>query len=490
MTSQKKGRKVKLRAPSVYVRILPESELGAHAQKDGHDVAKKLSGWTDSSVSITDRHQTVDYDFPKQVIPPEASQDYSYDTLLPGLLDSFLKMEDAYNVLYCAYGQTGTGKTHSIFGPKSSLKDASEESQKEWGIFPRTVGKILEYMDQVRTPTRTAVANNADADADADADANGGEETQTKTGRKHHGIIQSILTVGAIDFYLGTSVDLLNKRAPVEVDADRVPVGYKEHQLTNLNDLISFLQDVSKLRKSFGTLMNNSSNVHDGSSRSHCALILTLRQLRIGANANAGGECECMVNKFTMVDLAGAERPSTTGGDRMSGYETMLQIMMGKETTGGTGFIINYELHQLATEVVKATEQNQRRKNYVPPKQLLLPSTQFLSACFDGSSLLGMLICLSQANHCGWETWFSLQYGTTLSKLRCPVKPQPIRLFEKMIERSRKAVHATRIQLENTPETGTPASKYYSRRKGMALHAKHQLHWLEVLVLEADEATQ
>ena len=73
--------------------------------------------------------------------------------------------------------------------------------------------------------------------------------------------------------------------------------------------------------------------------------MLLLRQLRVGANESAGGEC--MVNKFTMVDLAGAERPSTTGGDRMSGYETMLQIMMGKETTGGTGFVINYELHQL-----------------------------------------------------------------------------------------------------------------------------------------------
>jgi DNA replication protein DnaC len=63
------------------------------------------------------------------VVPPEATQDEAYDTLMYHQLKSFFTFEKAYNVLYFAYGQTGTGKTHSIFGPKYSLKQTDDMSQ-------------------------------------------------------------------------------------------------------------------------------------------------------------------------------------------------------------------------------------------------------------------------------------------------------------------------------------------------------------------------
>eukprot|EP00591_Stephanopyxis_turris_P006397 CAMPEP_0195529920 /NCGR_PEP_ID=MMETSP0794_2-20130614/32581_1 /TAXON_ID=515487 /ORGANISM="Stephanopyxis turris, Strain CCMP 815" /LENGTH=204 /DNA_ID=CAMNT_0040661301 /DNA_START=304 /DNA_END=914 /DNA_ORIENTATION=+ len=202
---------------------------------------------------MTDKHGTAAYGFPKQVIPPEASQDETYDILMPDLLRCFLSFNDAYNVLYFAYGQTGTGKTHSIFGPKWALNGVLEENQAQWGMFPRAFVKIMEYMKRVK-------------------------ESPDK--------IHSILTVGAIDFYVGNCVDLLNHREHVEVDDNRVPLGYTERELVCLEDVISFLQNVLSLRKSFGTLMNESTEDHDGSSRSHCALILTLRQVK-----KETGEC-------------------------------------------------------------------------------------------------------------------------------------------------------------------------------------------------------
>lgn len=136
--------------------------------------------------------------------------------------------------------------------------------------------------------------------------------------------------------------------------------------------------------------MNESNDNHDGSSRSHCAFILTMRQVK----ENTG---ECVINKFTVVDLAGAERPSSTGGERISAFEAYMEIYRGKEATGATGTLINYELHLLGQEIIKATEQHKKRKGHKAMKQWSPPAVQFLSSCFDGSSLLGVVLCLSQA---------------------------------------------------------------------------------------------
>jgi len=59
-----------------------------------------------------------EYTFPTKVISPEASQEESYKSLLPPLMEKFLKpplsddskVNNAYNILLFAYGQTGTGK--------------------------------------------------------------------------------------------------------------------------------------------------------------------------------------------------------------------------------------------------------------------------------------------------------------------------------------------------------------------------------------------
>ena len=37
---------------------------------------------------------------------------------------------------------------------------------------------------------------------------------------------------------------------------------------------------------------------------------------------------------------------------------------------------------------------------------------------------MNMMVTLSQAPQNGWETWFSLQYGTNLSKLQAHVRKQ------------------------------------------------------------------
>eukprot|EP00971_Amphidinium_carterae_P081512 1612540-Amphidinium_carterae.1 len=79
-----------------------------------------------------------------------------------------------HNVLFFAYGQTGTGKTHTMFGPEESLKHAA--LHRSWGVFPRAVDNILSIMDS----------------------------------RAASGELEYMLLGSAVEFYLGECYDLLN----------------------------------------------------------------------------------------------------------------------------------------------------------------------------------------------------------------------------------------------------------------------------------------
>ena len=70
--------------------------------------------------------------------------------------------------------------------------------------------------------------------------------------------------------------------------------------------------------------------MNKGSSRSHAALILTLRQVDV-----ASGKYSRTV--FHCVDLAGAERPMKATGERLSGWEAMEAIYKGNPPPGAQG---------------------------------------------------------------------------------------------------------------------------------------------------------
>ena len=45
-----------------------------------------------------------------------------------------------------AYGQTGTGKTHTIFGAAEAA--VTDEQEEEWGLFPKIVSTTLKMMKE------------------------------------------------------------------------------------------------------------------------------------------------------------------------------------------------------------------------------------------------------------------------------------------------------------------------------------------------------
>jgi len=62
------------------------------------------------------------------------------------MINEFTK-KNGRSCMMFAYGQTGTGKTHTIFGPNRNLKVGVDWSD-DWGIFPRVVSNTLKMMKQ------------------------------------------------------------------------------------------------------------------------------------------------------------------------------------------------------------------------------------------------------------------------------------------------------------------------------------------------------
>ena len=423
-----------LHAPLVYVRIRPKCTSGGHA--DETKVAKRLHGWTDKTVQLKDRHSITDYVFPTQVLPPDISQATTYETTLAPLAQQFVQH---HNVCFFAYGQTGTGKTHSIFGPQEALKSSTIHA--EWGLFPRLMQDIFHRLD-------------VDSSLSYQLDAQ------------------------AVEFYMFECFDLLQNRKPALLDKQFEP-GAVAKQLNNMDDVMTYLETVRNSRTAHGTRMNEATDEHGGSSRSHCALILTLRQVDRSTNTY-------VKTRLNLVDLAGAERPGKNGYERQGVFEAMMNYYYGgaegkKKIVASQAAVINYELAQLAQEVVKATDVHRQKKPYSAPTQVCLPMIQYLAGCFNGKYRLGMLVCLSQALNCGWETWFSLQYGTDLSNLKAPIRPQKPIPFDVVLQRATKAAEDAETALNKTPESGSPASKYYPQRRINMLSSQHNLRRLQNL---------
>lgn len=324
-------------------------------------------------------------------------------------------------------------------------------------------------------------------------------------------------------FYMCQCTDLLQNNSPCVIDDDHRPLGLTAVELTSPNDCVAFMAEVRARRTSRSTQMNVAGRGHAGSSRSHCSLILVLRQVveeeeeeetarrprsrsrqrsrgrqqsaqadsaqqkssaepeKIAANSTGAAaqqnssaepndkdsttapsssvedkirttappsssvEDKIVVlrTELHIMDMAGAERPSSIGTEHEIALKAVMDYYRGKSdiTVGGQGYIVNFELFGLRSAVVWAAAQHRKRKKLVIPKALGLGTSfsEYASGCFSGEFLLAMIVTLSPAPSCGWETWFSCTYGEDLAKLCCPVRPQKRRNLATVLRESAQA---------------------------------------------------
>lgn len=179
-------------------------------------------------------------------------------------------MLQGYNGTIFAYGQTGTGKTHTITG---ILKD-----EKEKGIMPRAFANIFQTI--------------------------GGDTKR-----------QYLVRASYLEIYNEEIQDLLNKKgitSRLELHDKDTGVYVKDLStfvVKNPDDMMKIFQE-GNLNRHVGK-----TNMNEHSSRSHSVFTITIESSEV----NELGEVKVKVGKLNIVDLAGSERQSKTGatGERL-----------------------------------------------------------------------------------------------------------------------------------------------------------------------------
>lgn len=314
-------------------------------------------------------------------------QKHTYEQTCHSILDSFL---DGYNATLFCFGQTGSGKTHTLFGPPNSfnpnsLLEANETFEGEnipstWGVFPRSVLRLLAKMGTSSSISATAVEIYLDNCYDL---------MNEKVRVPIAGYGRSIKTTMTRDAKMKTRRDSSGKWIP-PCGADGSITsrheayetsGAKSITIASLADLLQFMTIIDTNRSS------KSHNLNARSSRSHCIITVVLN----GRTSPKG--------KLMMVDLAGSERIVKSGAEGMAASEAKN---------------INTSLTALG-RVITALR---KRAVYVPYRDSSL--TMLLKQSLGGNCVTSVVVTVTEDPDMSKESLSTLQFGQRCA--RCTTK--------------------------------------------------------------------
>lgn len=221
------------------------------------------------------RSKTYGYDC---VLSAEADQNMVYSEAMQGVLEDVLL---GYNCTVFAYGQTGTGKTHTMEG---DLSEYMETFAPDAGVIPRTLYRLFHVLEMR------------------------GDDYAVK--------------VSLVELYNEELRDLLSEdtsNAPLRMYDDTrgrgvVLQGLEEVPLTSAAHGLRLLREGSQRRHVASTKCNQQS------SRSHCVFTLTVHVKESGAR----GEELMRTGKLNLVDLAGSESIGRSGAENQRAREAGL----------------------------------------------------------------------------------------------------------------------------------------------------------------------
>lgn len=266
-------------------------------------LSKKETGQGDTSICEAVDQMTVkvkDEQFLFDAVFTPGTQDEVFEDCR----DLVQSAADGYNVTMFAYGQTGAGKTFTMYGTKGNE-----------GTAPRTIQEIFKV-------------------------------TQQGSDRFEYTVVGSML-----ELYCNAVVDLLSKGNPSQSKAKlnirqekngNVAVeGLTEEECKNADELMNLLERGNDQRTVAATAMNSES------SRSHLILIIKI----ISVNKETK---EVLKGKMLMCDLAGSERlkrsevtdHQQTEAIAINKSLTALGDVIEALTKGGKG-VVPYRNHKL-----------------------------------------------------------------------------------------------------------------------------------------------
>ena len=264
---------------------------------------------------------------------------------------------NGYNSTTLAYGVTGTGKTHTIFGDLALPNGEEGVSIKACDYLFNKLNK--EYFED-----------------------------------------DYIIKVSYIEIYNENVIDLLNNDNDKNENSNSLMIiedpnkgvyvpNLKEFKINNSNELKKLILQGNKRRTMAPT------NQNKFSSRSHAILQLSLKRKKFNEVKN---NFDIFYSKFLIVDLAGSER----GG-----------LERGKRREEGAN--INKSLFTLGSCINILSDKNKNGK-FIPYRDSKL--TRLLKDSLGGNILTVMLVCVSPSSESYEESISSLNYATSAKKIK------------------------------------------------------------------------
>jgi kinesin family protein 11 len=237
------------------------------------------------TVKAKDVERTYNFD---QVFGAHATQEDIYDDAVRPVVEEVL---EGFNCTIFAYGQTGTGKTHTMEGYHDWDDASSSESSSSFadampsnaGVIPRAMSHIFAHLK-----------------------AKGVEHSVKCTFLELYN--EEITDLLAVSDLVEGSVEFANAKAPkhplMEDGKGGVAVkGLEEVSVPNPETIFEHIRRGSAKRRTAETLMNKQS------SRSHSVFSVTVHT----KESTPDGEDVIRCGKLNLVDLAGSENISRSG---------------------------------------------------------------------------------------------------------------------------------------------------------------------------------
>ena len=379
-----------------YVRCRPlnqrELELGANCI----DISKDKK-------SITLKNYDNNYIYDK-IFPAETDQKTIFNEIGLPLVKKFLS---GYNSTIFAYGQTGTGKTHTIIGPLESLFDDNNDN---FGLIPNILNFLFNNKEEATNIIRSSSKEKAEK-------------------------IDYSLSCACIEIYQEHLIDLLsNNNSTFEKDDEVLKIREdpkKGMYIENLTEL-----EIDSAKKAKEALISGFKNRHVAStsmnresSRSH--LIYTL--FLISSFEMDGGLIITRTSRLHLVDLAGSERQKYTN----------TQGVRIKEAGN-----INKSLSILGNVINAVIEFNEGKTKFVPFRDSKL--TYYLKDSIGGNSKTVIIGNISQSY---------IQMNETQSTLNFIQRAKMIKNKTKIIENVNDTVKLLQNEIKSLKQANEELTK-------------------------------
>ncbi|KAL4169656.1 hypothetical protein KRP22_010574 [Phytophthora ramorum] len=299
---------------------------------------------------------------------------------------------DGFPVTIFAYGQTGAGKSFTIFGREDGVTERKMALHEQDGLLPRTAQELMNSI----------------------------------SARK--GEVEYTLRVTCVEIYNEQVRDVFDPRKEtLAVRSSKTHGFFLENatvvECVTAREIVRVVKAAATHRAKSSHLLNESSN------RSHCLVTIYIDAAPLKPDSSAGGK---RYGKITIVDLAGSERVSDSGA-----VGTQL-----RETCH-----INRSLHCLS-QVIQAMNAPKCSKTgkskFVPYRDSKL--TMLLLDSRGGNCKTLMIACVNASPQFAVESTRTLEFAMGVAK----IKNRPTALLtphEKLIKDLREQIR--QLKLEN-----------------------------------------